>query len=372
MHRSKTSYIIEILIHAVFWGVVYFALKALIASSFQMLVNENRSVLSQDGKMLFPYAWIVLCFLMLLFYTTNFWFFRKTNHYRLWLIAGSLIVFYILNFFIIRNLVASTGHVPRHPDAIMSGPPPRLHLETFSATNWWDMQPVIALLFILVLGISAAYFYTGESIRNELLRSQSEAHQLNTELKLLRSQINPHFLFNTLNNLFSMAQREGNENLADKIAKLSGMMRYMLYDSNTDRVPLESEIACLKDCIALHQMRYVSNMVQISFSCPDRAAIVPVQLAPMLLIPFLENAFKHGVVTEHQCYIAMAISIDQKKLIFTCHNTDHSGFKKVEAEKGGIGLENVKRRLELVYPDRHKLLAGPENGKYIVNLQIDL
>jgi len=372
MHRGKASYIIEILIHAVFWMIVYFALKALIASSFQMLVSDKRNVLSQDGKMLFPYAWIVLCFLMLLFYTASFWLFRKANHYRLWLIACALIAFYVLNFFVIRQLAASTRLVAHHPDAIMPGPPPVVHLETFSATNWWDMQPVIALLFILVLGIAAAYFYIGESIRNELLRSQSEAHHLSTELKFLRSQINPHFLFNTLNNLFSMAQREGKENLADKIAKLSGMMRYMLYDSNADKVPLENEIACLEDCIALHQMRYVGNLVEISFYYPDSAAVDPIQLAPMLLIPFLENAFKHGVVTGRQCYIAMEISIDQKRFTFTCQNMDHSAIKKIEAEKGGIGLENVRRRLELVYPGRHKLLAGPENGKYMVNLQIDL
>jgi two-component system LytT family sensor kinase len=371
MHRNKAGYFIEFLIHAVFWLGVYYALKALTASSFQMLVSDHRRVMSQDGKLLFPYAWIVMGFLMLLFYTTSFWLFRKTIHYRVWLYAGWLIVFYTLNFLVIRLLAAPAGPLPSHPDAIMPGLSP-IHLETFSATNWWEMQPVIALQFILVLGVAVAYFYIGESIRNEILRSQAEAYQASTELLFLRSQVNPHFLFNTLNNLFSMAQREGQEILADKIAKLSGMMRYMLYESNTDSVPLENEIAYLEDCISLHQMRYVGNLVETCFRYPDEAAIAPVRLAPMLLIPFLENAFKHGVLTGYHCFIAMEISIDQKKIAFTCQNTDYSAIKKPEAEKCGIGLENVRRRLEMVYPGRHKLLAGPENGKYIVNLQIDL
>jgi sensor histidine kinase YesM len=92
----------------------------------------------------------------------------------------------------------------------------------------------------------------------------------------------------------------------------------------------------------------------------------------MLFVPFLENAFKHGVSIGHQARIDMDISVGQKKLIFTCGNVDFSAVKKLEEEKGGIGLENVRRRLELLYPGRHVLRAGAEGGKYTVNLQIDL
>jgi two-component system LytT family sensor kinase len=373
MQRRKTSYIVEFLIHTVFWLGVYYALKGLAASSFQILVSNNGGEMRQDGRMLFPYPWIVLVFLMLLFYSSSFWLFRKKIAYRIGLYAGWLIVVYLLNFLVINLLSVQAGMMPRHPGAIIPGLPP-LPPQTagFSAENWWEMQPVIALLFILVLGVAVAYFYIGESIRNELTRSQAEAHQASTELRLLRSQVNPHFLFNILNNLFSMAQRDGKDDVADKIAKLSGMMRYMIYDSSTDSVPLEKEISYLEDCIALHQMRYVGNQVDISFRYPDDAAIAQVQLAPMLLIPFLENAFKHGVYARHHSYIAMEITIDQKRLIFTCENIDYSDIKKAVLEKGGIGLENVKRRLELLYPRRHKLILGSENGIYKVNLEIDL
>ena len=201
-----------------------------------------------------------------------------------------------------------------------------------------------------------------------------EAHQLSTELKFLRSQVNPHFLFNTLNNLFSMAQRKGNDELADGISKLSGMMRYMLYESNTERVYLQKEIEYLKSCIALSKLRYADSEAVVSFSHPGAAAIADIQIAPMLFIPFLENAFKHGVSIGQPSAITVTIDVDadEKKLIFVCENTDHSVVRDLEEEDGGIGLANVRRRLELVYPGKHALDTRLEDGKYSVLLKIDL
>ena len=379
MHRNKASYLIEFLMHLVFWLGVYYALKGLTASSFQMLINNNGNIARQDGRMPFPYAWLVLAFLMLLFYGNSFWLFKKIVHYpgiykRILIFAGWLLALYGLNYFVVYLLADPTAANLHQPNVVIPATPPAppIQLSTFSTENWQSMQPIIALIFILVCGLAAAYFYIWESIKKELMRSQAEAHQASTELKFLRSQVNPHFLFNTLNNLFSLAQAEGKDNVADKIAKLSGMMRYMIYDSSTDSVPLEKEISYLEDCIALHQMRYPGSQVNISFRYPDDAVIARVQLAPMLLIPFLENAFKHGVYARHQSYIAMEITVDQKRLTFTCENTDYSNIKKVELEKGGIGLENVKRRLALVYPGRHSLILGPENGKYNVKLELEL
>ena len=169
-----------------------------------------------------------------------------------------------------------------------------------------------------------------------------------------------------------MAQKKGHEELADSIGKLSAMMRYMIYESNTDTVPLQREIAYLEDCIALNKLRYADSEVAVYFRHPAPAITAGISIAPMLFVPFLENAFKHGVSIGQQASIIMDISVGQKKLIFTCENTDHSAVKKLEEEKGGIGLENVKRRLELLYPGRHVLRVGPVEGKYTVNLQIDL
>src|SRR6202012_2747445 len=120
-------------------------------------------------------------------------------------------------------------------------PPPPLPAG-FAAYSWVHTQLSMAVVFLSILAMAAAYFFIKEWIRSDLTRSQAKANQLAIEVKFLRSQVNPHFLFNTLNNLFSMAQKKGNDELADGISKLSGMMRYMIYESDTDSVPLQKEI----------------------------------------------------------------------------------------------------------------------------------
>ena len=196
-----------------------------------------------------------------------------------------------------------------------------------------------------------------------------KANQLSTEVKFLRSQINPHFLFNTLNNLFSMAQGKGNDDLADGISKLSGMMRYMIYDSNADSVPLGKEIAYLEDCITLNKLRYADEEVKVTFNYP--AQTEGVLVAPMIFISFVENAFKHGVMIGQSSGIDIYILIENKQLVFSCQNTIYH-VKKMVDEDGGIGLENVKRRLELVYPGKYELFIKNAGDRYIVNLGITL
>ncbi len=413
MRRSRVKYLIELIIHALFWLGVYYALKALMASSHSMVIDHGKEGLQRmDVKLLFPYSGIVLGSLMLLFYSNTFWLFKKVIRYksdfsRVLVIAGWFALLFGANYLLIRMLINSSSNIrdaqktafleTLHDTDLPGHPQARVFFESRSDTvslkpqlnpillrhmapapfgespadNWSHMQLVIALVFLSVLAVAAANFFIKEWIRNDLTRSQAQAQQLDTEIRLLRSQVNPHFLFNTLNNLFSMAQKKGNDELADSISKLSGMMRYMIYESDTATVALLREIVYLKDCIALNKLRYADNEVAVSFHHPepDIATLIPV--APMLFIPFLENAFKHGVSIGSHARIDIDISIGQKKLIFTCENTDHSGVRKLAEEKGGIGLENVRRRLELLYPGRHALQAGSEGGKYTVNLQIE-
>jgi hypothetical protein len=429
MHRRRFRNVIEIIIHALFWLGVYYALKSLTASSYSMVIEHgNAGIQRMDVRLSFPYWGIVLGSLMLLFYSNTFWLFRKVIRYksgfpRVVVIAGWFMLLFAANYLLIRTLIGPSGriHSPQNgalirvrDDTARLGPPqtkvffesrsdtallePSRNLashgprsDTFllrpsrstgsltppppfgksPADNWLYMQLVIALVFLSVLAIAAANFFIREWIRYDLMRSQAEAQHFHTEVRLLRSQVNPHFLFNTLNNLFSTAQRKGHEELADSISKLSGMMRYMIYESNTETVPLQREIAYLEDCIALNKLRYADSEVAVSFHHPAPAIAAGISIAPMLFVPFLENAFKHGVSIGQQASIIMDISVGQKKLIFTCENTDYSAVKKLEAE-GGIGLENVRRRLELLYPGRHTLQAGAAGGKYTVNLQIEL
>jgi two-component system LytT family sensor kinase len=400
MQRIKTYYFVEILTHALFWLVMYYAIQGLTVSSFQLIDRSpGGGSLRTNAHTLFPYAGVVLGFLMLLFYSSTFWLFKKiirykNNYARVVVITGWLLLVYSSNYLLVHMLIGTGTHqhasVQNSPQRIVTSfkarsdqhalartppippPPPDPPDSAALSEGWSQMQIIMSLAFLAILGIAAAYFFIKEWIGNELIRNKAETLQVDTELRFLRSQVSPHFLFNTLNNLFSMALKEGKGSLADKIAKLSNMMRYMLYESNTDNVSLEKEVGCLEDYLALHGMRYAGGEVDVSFLHPEPATVAAVQVAPMLFIPFLENAFKHGVAIGRQSSIALAISVSPQKLVFTCENTDHSTVKKLDEEKGGIGLENVKRRLELIYPGRYELHAGPQNGNYMVNLQIDL
>jgi sensor histidine kinase YesM len=241
---------------------------------------------------------------------------------------------------------------------------------SFMISDWLHIQPVILLAFLVIEGVAIAYFFLNEWAKSELIHAQLQANQLSTEIKFLKSQINPHFLFNSLNNLFSMAQDKGNDELADGISKLSGMMRYMLYDSNEESVPLGKEITYLEECITLHKLRYADEEVSVTF---DQAGpLTDTRIAPMLFIPFVENAFKYGVAIGQQSEIRISLAVSAQKLTFTCVNTDYSFIKKMDMDISGIGLENVQRRLALVYPGRHRLTIGHEDGTFRVKLDIDL
>jgi two-component system LytT family sensor kinase len=226
------------------------------------------------------------------------------------------------------------------------------------------------LIFLSVMGVSIAYFFLKEWAKADLSRNQMKANQLSTELKFLKSQINPHFLFNTLNNLFSMAQSKGNDELADGISKLSGMMRYMIYESDAESVPLTDEIAYIKNSIALNKLRYANDEATVTFDYPDQ--VQDVFTAPMLFIPFIENAFKHGVLINQASEIDIAITVSGNQVFFSCENKNYSFVKKMDDNASGIGLENVKRRLELVYPGKYELVIKNDADKYAVTLKIDL
>ena len=381
MRRIKAKHIIEILIHLAFWIGVYYTLNSLTSSTIKVRVNHNGKILEKSMvDTIFPYSRFTLAFLAILFYGNIFWIFKKVLRYKsltggIAIAAGWFILIFMANYILVGSKL--NHNLPFGP------PPPgfdqskgssdhfMLNRDAFFAMgNWVHMQLTMLLIFLTVAGLSIAYFFLKEWTRNELVRNQLEAYQLSTEIKFLKSQINPHFLFNTLNNLFSMAQEKGNDELADGISKLSGMMRYMIYDSNAGSVPLGKEIAYLEDCITLNKLRYADDEVKVTFDYPAQTGSATI--APMLFIPFVENAFKHGVSIGQTSGIDIAITVSDHTLIFTCVNTKYSAIKKMEDEKSGIGLENVKRRLDLLYPGKHNLLISEDDGKYIVKLEIDL
>jgi hypothetical protein len=393
MHSAKKRLWIEILLHLLFWAGVFYVLTSLDNSHIQIYARRPGPLIALDHvdeAGVSAYVYIIFLSLALLFYGNVFWVFRKVIRYRnsivrLAICAGWFTLVFGANYFIDGPLFARANPDPvppppqmkaridsimraPHPDTAFTRPP--YNAVSFTVGNWLHMQPYIAFAFLVIQGLAMAYFFLKAWTKSELIQTQLQANQLSTEIKFLKSQINPHFLFNTLNNLFSMAQAKENDELADGILKLSGMMRYMLYDSNAERVPLGKEIAYLEECITLNKLRYADEEVVVTFDHPEHST--DVSIAPMLFIPFVENAFKHGVAIGQRGTIYIAIVVSGQKLIFNCVNTDYSFIKKMEMEISGIGLENVKRRLELAYPGKHQLRIKNEAGKFMVNLEIDL
>ncbi len=224
-------------------------------------------------------------------------------------------------------------------------------------------------MYLVITLVSLTIYFVRESFKNERQKRVLIESQLTTELDFLHAQINPHFLFNTLNNLFSIAQRDKNEELATSISMLSGLMRYMLYDSKATRVSLSSEIAHLEDFIGLGKMRFTKKELEVNMDVEGNTA--KAVIAPMILLPFVENAFKHGVRIEEKSKIDISIKVTQERIDFRCFNFNN--VKEIGAsESSGIGLENVKRRLELLYPGKHKLDIIKTDESFEIELRLNV
>jgi LytS/YehU family sensor histidine kinase len=194
-----------------------------------------------------------------------------------------------------------------------------------------------------------------------------KAEKAEAELALLRSQVNPHFFFNTLNNLYSLVVHQSDK-APGVILKLSDMMRYTIYEGKKDKVSLKEEIEYLQGYIDLHKIRYQKE-VDIRFETPEETDL---QVAPLLFIVPLENAFKHGVESLRDgafIHASIKTDIQNEKLVFEISNNFEE--KNPDSEKG-IGLANLRQRLELLYPDQHQLDIVKGENEFKITLQLNM
>ena len=192
------------------------------------------------------------------------------------------------------------------------------------------------------------------------------------DLQFLRSQINPHFLFNTLNTIYASALEEEANRTAKCLQMLGDMMRFMLDENLADHIPLHKEVSYIKNYVALQQLRLpLSDKMVIELHIP--ADVQDQQIAPMLLIPLIENAFKYGISMQERSFVDINLSIDAGMLNLEVRNSMHRHkITDTENSQSGIGLSNVRDRLELVYPGRYRFTTGQENEQYTVQLNIKL
>ncbi|MBL7759599.1 MAG: sensor histidine kinase [Sediminibacterium sp.] len=290
---------------------------------------------------------------------------EKWMPYLLWIIACLL-------FFVIVPRHIATLIVP--PENFMPPPgsntgrmamdPERqriLRARRRSSNNYFNTA-----IFLLVMTVGTCITVVQRWLKTEQHRKDAENEKLNTELSFLKSQVNPHFFFNTLNNIYSLAIIRS-EKTAPAVMKLSSIMRYILTETERDRVPLSNEVDFIHNFIDLQQVR-LTEKVKLDFSITGN--IGELLIAPLIFIPFVENAFKYGVSTKEASSIHIQLEAKGHDIFFTATNFIVQS-ENTMMENTGIGINNVKRRLELLYPGKHTLITEEKGGYYYVNLHIN-
>ena len=226
-----------------------------------------------------------------------------------------------------------------------------------------DILALITLLLMFGANLGIKVYFSSREDRQRL--AELEKQNLEQQLEYLRYQINPHFFMNTLNNIHALVDIDP-EKAKDTILELSKMMRYVLYEGNKQGVPLSRELDFIRHYVALMQLRYTDKVrisVDLPGEVPDR------KVPPLMLITFIENAFKHGVSYQKESFIEMKVDVKEDKLLFSCRN---SKADKSNEEKGGVGLANVKERLNLLYNNDYTLHIDDTPDIYTVELIIPI
>ncbi len=308
----------------------------------------------------------------------------RTSFYVVWGLFQAPVVVYFINFyllgpylffkrrhwwFVLINLVLILGLnyqfflVYLNRDSIPNMPA--------MDTNMWVgffggfLMFLVLNCMIAAIAIGIRHFIHTRQIRQQLI--EEKAKNTEAELAWLKNQINPHFLFNTLNNISSLTQIDPDA-AQDAIAQLSDLLRYAMYETRKDVVPLQGEMEFMRNYVELMKLRCSEKTEVNSTFNVQRSTL---EIAPLLFISLIENAFKHGVSSNRDSRIDIGLTADEQQLIFTCDNTN---YPKTDSDRSGsgIGLENTRRRLDLIYKDRYTWEQTLEDNIYKVKITIKL
>jgi hypothetical protein len=302
--------------------------------------------------------------MLLLFFLNYYWFIPKLYFSKRYVLYGSIIIFGFLTIILLPSLI--TGYIPWHTDnpvGARMGPPPHLEPNPGMREGSSFLTQVKHSIFLYIVVVLFSLLL---KIRNKLFETEVLKHHV--EINSLKSQINPHFLFNTLNNIYGSAIKEKSPATASYILKLSGMMRYVVTETGNGMVFLNKELSYINDYIELQKMRITKNL-HLSYRLTGD--VEDQKIAPLILIPFIENAFKHGVNPDVDSFINITIEFLGKSLTLVVENQK---VKKVslQFEESGVGIENTKTRLRLLYPNKHYLSINDEQDVFRVILKIEL
>jgi two-component system LytT family sensor kinase len=279
---------------------------------------------------------------------------REQKRYGLYMLS---ILLLIILMCIIKTIVASLN-----PEIILASESGSGALQYSSIARYAGGALFFSGFFVVV---SCLLRFAIDWFGNERVQRGLESERKEMELQFLKSQLNPHFLFNSLNNIYSLAYQKSDKT-ADAILKLSEIMRYMIYESNDSWVSLNKEIEYLQSFIELQKLRFKDGAA-VEFTM--NGEIDNQQIVPLILISFVENAFKHGIANDPKNPIKINIIANQKILHFSITNKKNTYNKD---EMGGVGLNNVERRLQLLYPERYKLNIVNSATHYTSELMLDI
>jgi LytS/YehU family sensor histidine kinase len=230
--------------------------------------------------------------------------------------------------------------------------------------NFSNMMQYSFMSIVTMVGLLAGAKLIIEKVRNDRANRVKDQQRLESELQYLKAQVNPHFLFNAINSVYFLIKKDPNL-AAETLIKLSDLLRFQLYDCSDEKIAIEKEIEYLNNFITLEKVRKGEKVkVLVDF----QEGLSGFYISPFMLIPFIENAFKHvSTVTNGENKISICLKRKDNDLIASIENTTE---KIQKHEVGGIGLKNVKRRLELLYPESHQLSIQEDEEKYCVNLTL--
>lgn len=240
----------------------------------------------------------------------------------------------------------------------------------FDKAIFWDYGTAFRnLVFIYpVVGLATAIYLMSHWIRDYHQKTRLQREKLEAELKYLKAQVHPHFLFNTINNIYSLSLDQS-PRTSQALLELSDLLSYMLYECNVDRIPLKKEIELIENYINLEKLRY-SDRLKLGFNV--EGDVESVKIAPLIFLPFVDNCFKHGAGDSlAECFVNFELKVKNAVLtLILTNSTMEDG--PVSGHNSGIGMVNVKKRLEGEYPHKHELIINEAPGIFEVNLKIDL
>ena len=343
MGQFKTT---EVMIHFIAW---------LLFLSFSILfvLQGSRQSFGASLENPWPLIQFMIVFIGIFYFNTHYLFTRFYFHQKYLLYALSCLALLILVLTIkpFDDLIGQFRPPLKPEHQLQKFPRPGLHFDLMSM-----------FIFITFMGMGTALRSTKEWQLTEKRAIQAEAERANANLSFLKAQINPHFLYNTLNNIYTLCIN-GHSEAAESIMKLSHIMRYITDEAATDYVPLQGEIHCIENFIE-HQRLRLAKKTQLHYKVSGNPS--GHLISPLILMNFIENVFKYGISNHHSAKIHINLKIEDCKLIF--HSSNHQFHSPIPQTRNGLGISNTKKRLDLLYPGKHQLNILNKNNLFTVDL----